>query len=120
MNFVFKDTPKKIMHPTDNPAWEKKKRIAAKRVRDGKLKFSNEAEERDYVKRVNSNPNNVYGLPAFYPSQTLTSSLIGVRPAIGCGCGGCCVSSQEYICPRCGKDNSLIEESQTLTSKEIS
>jgi hypothetical protein len=103
---IIKDSPtRKITHPTDDPMWSRKKKIAEKRIREGKMTFSTESEERDYNARVSANKFNVKGLPAWYPAETLSSSLIGVRPAIECECGGCCTAQDDYICPKCGKVN---------------
>jgi hypothetical protein len=75
-NFIIKDSPaRKIKHPTDNPMWDRKKRVAEKRIKEKKLSFENDADERDYKRRVNANPHNIYGMPAWYPPETLTFSM---------------------------------------------
>jgi len=65
-NFIIKDSPaRKIKYPTDDPNWAKKQKVAEKRIKEKKLKFENDADERDYKKRVSSNKFNVYGTPAW-------------------------------------------------------
>jgi hypothetical protein len=75
-NFIIKPSPaRKIKYPTDDPSWQKKQKVAAKRIKEGKMKFASESEERDYLKRVSSNKMNVVGIPAWYPPETLTFSM---------------------------------------------
>lgn len=104
---IIKKPKRKIKHPTDDPMYKKRQTIAEKNIKEGKLPFNSELERKDYERRVNANPNNVFGYPALYPPQTLSSSLIGVNVSRSCECGGCCIAIDNYICPRCGKDNAL-------------
>jgi hypothetical protein len=99
--------PRKIKHASDDPLRAKKEAVGAKNY--PKMKFENEAERRDYEKRVASNPMNVKGRPAFYPALELRSSLNSAHAAKKCttpDCGGCCTYNDGFICPRCGKNNS--------------
>lgn len=105
-NFTIKESARKIHHPTDDPIYEKKKKIAERNIKQGKMKFATEAEERDYRKRVNANPNNVYGLPALYPAQTLT---FGRAKYDKRDCPTCNrVIYDELECMYCGTDLKLI------------
>lgn len=47
--------------------------LGAKRMREGKVTFENDAERRDYERAVNSNPNNVMGCPTFFPPLKIKS-----------------------------------------------
>ncbi len=64
--------------PKTNPAYHKM--LAKAEIGKANLKFENEAEERDYRKNIESNPNNVYGMPAFYPP-------LKIKPSCGFGEG---------------------------------
>jgi hypothetical protein len=77
---IVKNPTRKITHPTDDPMWERKKKIAEKNIKAGKLKFENEADERDYRRRVNASKFNVYGTPAFYPSDKIKPLCVGDLP----------------------------------------
>ena len=65
-SFYFK-TPeaKHPDHPSRDPDYADV--VRAGKVRMKQMKFESEAHERDYMKQVNSNPNNVPGI-AVYPS----------------------------------------------------
>ena len=58
--------------PKSNPDYEFCKRSAARSAK--KLKFANRGEEDQYNKAVAANPNNIYGLPAFYPPLQIAPS----------------------------------------------
>jgi hypothetical protein len=96
---------REIRHPNDDPNRQRFLSVAKRRVETGQVKFESEGQRMDYERRVNSNPNNIYGLPEFFPPEVLRSALAGVQSAIECECGGCCVAKDGYICPRCGKKN---------------
>jgi hypothetical protein len=64
--------------PNTNPAYHKMLEKAD--MAKSHLKFENEADERDYRKSIEANPNNVYGLPAFYPP-------LKIKPSCGFGDG---------------------------------
>jgi hypothetical protein len=64
--------------PKTNPAYAKM--LEKAEVAKHHLKFENEAEQRDYERDIKSNPNNVYGLPAFYPAEK-------IKPQCGIGEG---------------------------------
>lgn len=106
-NIAVKESkPRPIRSVKDDPNYEERVRKGKLRMANGDLKFNNEADKRDYERRVASNPNNVPGLPAFFPPLTLKQMPV-THPAIACvDCGGCCIASDRYICPCCGKDNS--------------
>jgi hypothetical protein len=65
-------TPKeRADHPTRQRWWKDGLKTATRRQKT--MKFENAAEETDYRKMVNRNPNNIYGLPAFYPAIEIKS-----------------------------------------------
>lgn len=103
MNIHVKDTPRKIKHPSDDPLRAKKEAIGAANFPN--MEFENEAEKRDYIKRVESNPMNTLGRPALYPALEIRSSLSETREARKCFCGGCCTWLDNFLCPRCGTQN---------------
>jgi hypothetical protein len=109
MNIHVKESPRKIKHPADDPLRAKKEAIGKANLPKMLGKMENDAERRDYMKRVESNPLNVPGRPAFYPALELRSSLSEMRAARLCkteNCGGCCTYNDHFICPRCHADNS--------------
>ena len=55
--------------PESNP--EHARALQAARIRGPQLKFENEAQKRDYMKAVASNPNNIPGMPTFYPPEQI-------------------------------------------------
>ena len=61
-------------HPSRDPLRKKMEAQGESRLRRGKLKFENEAEKRDYMRQVNSNPHNVPGYPPFYPPAKVPPS----------------------------------------------
>lgn len=72
------------------------------------MKFATESERKDYERAVKANPNNVLGMPAFYPKVPMQSSFSDIRGSRECkvdGCGGCCIAVDKFICPRCGLQN---------------
>lgn len=107
MNVHVKQSPaRKIKHPSDDPFRKRKEAIGARDF--SKMKFENESEKRDYVKRVESNPMNTLGRPAFYPPTEIKSSFGGIKEAITCsveGCGGTCTAVDYFVCPRCHTQN---------------
>jgi len=56
-------------NPASHPDWAK----AVKKGEENlpKMKFESEGQKRDYLREVAKNPNNVPGLPIFYPPQGL-------------------------------------------------
>lgn len=99
---IMKEAKRKIKHPTDDPMFEKRKAVAEKNIREGKLKFESEADERDYKRRINANPNNVYGNPAFFPAQTLTFARFAYDKRDCPNCGK--TIYDELECMYCGED----------------
>ena len=69
------------------------------------MQFDNPAQRRDYERLVASNPNNVAGMPAFFPPIKMQLSVSDIQAARECECGGCCIARDGYKCPRCGKHN---------------
>lgn len=69
---IIKEGEKKIDHPSRDSVYRK---TVEKVNRTGsRVKFENAAQERDYERRVNANPYNVKGMPAFYPEQKIRNS----------------------------------------------
>ena len=159
---------REIHHPSEDTNYAERVAKGKLRIARGDLQFQNDAERRDYEKRVASNPNNVPGMPAFFPplkiqqmpvvnaARRCTGTIankVQQSPKHGecelCGnegelflivrgegrqlsvcdedrnelcywkgwkvieptieeveCGGCCIKADNFICPRCGKDNS--------------
>jgi len=70
MNFIIKNSPRRIdpKHPeSTDPSWRQAYEAGQRLLKSGKVKFESEAEERDYYRRIRSNPGNVPGLPEFFP-----------------------------------------------------
>lgn len=68
-NFIIKDFPIKVdpKVPESDPSYKRAVNAGLKNIREGKLKFDSKGEEEHYWKVNRSNPNNVPGLPNFYP-----------------------------------------------------
>ena len=119
--FVNQGRPREIRHPSDDPNYAERVYKGKVRIANGDLKFANEGDRKDYERRVASNKNNVPGLPAFFPPEVLKQRPV-VNAARRCtahvkhvtansaiieeSCGGCCIKADNFICPRCHKDNS--------------
>lgn len=56
-------------NPASDPGWEKAVAVGKSRVKD--LKFKSEGDRKDYERAVSRNPNNVMGLPPFYPPEQI-------------------------------------------------
>jgi len=71
MNFHVKRSERRIdpKHPESHPDF--KKALHAGQKLAAQKKFESEGEKRDYERQIRSNPNNVYGLPAFYPPEQI-------------------------------------------------
>jgi hypothetical protein len=85
MHIIVKPHEERIDHPNRNPDYE---RAVARGMADySSMKFENEAERRDYLRRIDSNPNNVPGLPEFYPPEKIRSvgGLGHPMPVMNCG-----------------------------------
>lgn len=76
-NFQFKEPKRKITHPNDDPARKETLRKAEARVKSGALNFESEGARKDYERAINANPNNVYGMPEFFPPEVLKSKGFG-------------------------------------------
>lgn len=74
-NFIMRESKQRVDHPERHPDYARVKAVGEKNMREGKLKFENEAQKRDYMRAVDSNPNNVPGIPAFYPPVQIKSYL---------------------------------------------
>jgi len=119
---IKKEKEREIRHPSDDPNYAERVEKGKVRIANGDMKFANEGDRMDYEKRVASNPMNTYGLPAFFPPLTLKQMPVTyparkcmvvtkwdyshLAPRIETVCGGCCTRAGNFICPRCGKDNS--------------
>ena len=63
--------------PRSNPNYERA--VAAGKQRLKTMQFENEAQRRDYEKSIASNPNNVMGLPNFFPPEQLKSYMSDIK-----------------------------------------
>ena len=65
-------------HPQSHPGYKAAVKKAEEKLPT--LQFKSEGERKDYMRAVNSNPNNLPGLPAFYPplSMGVFSGFVGV------------------------------------------
>jgi hypothetical protein len=71
-DFFFKTPAEKMPdHPSRDP--ERAKAEEKGKSRLAKMKFADEGEKRQYEKAVEANPNNVMGLPPFFPALAIKS-----------------------------------------------
>jgi hypothetical protein len=63
--------------PTAHPGYARA--VAAGKSRLGKMEFENAAQRADYERSVRANPNNVMGLPNFYPPEELKSFMNDIK-----------------------------------------
>lgn len=75
MEIFVKKGQQRIDDPRRHPDYEMARRKGEKRWKEGKMKFENEAQKRDYLKQVEGNPANVIGLPAFAPNLEIKSYI---------------------------------------------
>lgn len=76
----------RIDHPSRLPDQKKAEAVAARNYAN--MEFENDAQRRDYLRRVNSNPGfNLPGLPEFYPPEKIRSvgGLGHPMPMMDCG-----------------------------------
>ncbi len=71
-----KGSPRKIdpRAPKSHPGYQKAIRAAERRQKQ--MTFESEGQRKDYERKVNSNPNNILGLPPFYPPEVLRTAGI--------------------------------------------
>jgi hypothetical protein len=69
MEIFVKPSPRRVdpRKPESHPEYEHIRKVGHGNVDAFRKQFESEAQWNDYKKQVNSNPNNVLGLPAFYP-----------------------------------------------------
>jgi len=70
--------------------------------------FSSDGERRDYEAGVRANPNNILGMPCFYPPVKLQASFSDLHASRECAtekCGGCCIERDHWVCRRCKRSN---------------
>lgn len=72
-NFIIKESPMKVdpKTPESHPDYKKSVNAGRRAMAAGDLTFNDRGDEERYWKAVKSNPNNVPGLPAFYPPLKL-------------------------------------------------
>lgn len=63
--------------PESHPDWEAA--VAAGERNASNLQFETEHDRREYEAAVKANPNNVWGLPAFYPPLKTRSAMNDIR-----------------------------------------
>lgn len=104
IHFVNKPRHTNPNDPTDHPGYKEMMSKAPERM--AKMSFENDAEKRDYMKRVNANPNNVPGLPAFFPATKIASFLnsTGGDAAYVCDFCGFRAQFRAEKCVRCEAD----------------
>jgi hypothetical protein len=72
-NFIIRKTSDRITRPQDRPDYQRALAVGEKRLATGKMSFESEGQRRDYMRSVSANPNNVPGLPAFFPPEQVRS-----------------------------------------------
>lgn len=77
MEVIIKAPEQKIVDPSRDPDY--KAAVKAGEERAKTMKFESDSQKRDYERRIAANPNNVYGLPDFYPAKTLRFSNLQRR-----------------------------------------
>ena len=75
MEIFVKKGQQRIDDPRRHPSYEHDRRKGEQLWKAGKMKFENEAQKRDYLKRVAANPVNVPGIPAFAPPLEIKSYI---------------------------------------------
>lgn len=75
MEIFIKKGQTRIDDPRRHPDYEKARKKGEQLWKAGKMKFENEAQKRDYLKRVASNEGNVLGIPAFFPPTQIKSFI---------------------------------------------
>lgn len=73
MNIIVRKSRARVDHPERHPGYSAAVEAGRRNLATGRMKFENEAEKRDYMRAVRSNPNNVPGLPTFYPPEQIRS-----------------------------------------------
>jgi len=74
---IIKKATEKINDFRRTPVWNLGGKIGRRRLKEGKFKLENEAQEKDYMRAVNANPLNQPGMPVFFPPIRLWSSGVG-------------------------------------------
>lgn len=79
MEIIVKKSSARVdpKRPQSHPGYEAAVRAGKKRA--SQLKFENEAAHRDYMKALEKNPNNVYGMPPFYPPLPNPRSFVSIE-----------------------------------------
>jgi hypothetical protein len=113
MEVIVKKSQPKIdpkFPESSDPSWERRRKVGERRIKEGKFKkFENEAEERDYSRKVGSNPSNVPGIPVFYPPLTIRSAMNGLGIKHDCAkVGHRWSNTKESFCLECDVDKELI------------
>lgn len=75
MEIFVKKGEQRIDDPRRHPSYEMARRKGEKRWKEGKMKFENEAQKNDYLKRVKANDGNVLGMPTFFPPTEIKSYI---------------------------------------------
>lgn len=66
--------------PRSNPNYERA--VAAGKRRLSTMQFESEAQRKDYERSIASNPNNVMGLPNFFPPEQLKSFMSDIKEQV--------------------------------------
>lgn len=62
---IVKPHQERVDHPSRRPDWERANAVGKARYES--MQFESESQRSDYLRRVNSNPENIPGLPEFFP-----------------------------------------------------
>jgi hypothetical protein len=82
MDIHVKKSTDRVDDPRRHPTYERDRKIGERNLREGKMKFENDAQRRDYFKAVESNPLNVAGIPAFAPPLQIKSYIDFTLPEL--------------------------------------
>ena len=81
MEIIVKESKHKV-DPKDpehtDPTWEKAFRKGQRRIEQNKFPYESPGEESDYMRKVNSNPGNVPGMPEFFPPLEIRSDMASI------------------------------------------
>lgn len=74
MELIIKEGAQKIHRPQDSPDYNECVKVGKEQWKQMEGSFESEGEKRDYLKAVEANPNNVVGMPPFYPPVRIRSA----------------------------------------------
>jgi hypothetical protein len=76
---IMRESPRRVnpKDPRSHPDYARAVEAGKKKL--AMMSFENEAQRRDYEKSISANPNNVMGLPNFYPPEELKSFMNDIK-----------------------------------------